>query len=186
VVRDAPDLIALYLCPGTVSRQRSGPRGGPQGRNLLLHLWTGEYQDITWHTNRVLLLYQPGDAHSTWLFWREVDGAFIGWYVNLELPWRRTPVGFDTQDRTLDVVIEPDLSAWRLKDEDELAWKVENGILTPDEAAAIGAEADRAIERARQRDAPYCDDWPDWKPDPTWTPPLLPANWDQMFSDSVR
>ncbi|MER6591250.1 DUF402 domain-containing protein, partial [Micromonospora purpureochromogenes] len=31
-------------------------------------------------------------------------GAFTGWYVNLETPYRRQPDGVDTSDLVLDIV----------------------------------------------------------------------------------
>jgi predicted RNA-binding protein associated with RNAse of E/G family len=140
--------------------------------------WTGAYEDYVWHTNRALFLYRPGNAHSVGVFWREADGAFQFWYVNLEAPWRRTPLGFDTLDHTLDVVLAPDLRSWAWKDEDEFAWCQEVGIITPPQAAAIRAEGERAIAAAAHRASPYCDGWERWEPDPVWAPLTeMPANW---------
>ncbi len=181
VVRDEDGLVALYLCPGTRGRRRKGRRGGPSGRQMLPDGWTGEYEEYVWHTNRALFLHRPGDAHSIGLFWREADGEFRNWYVNLEAPWRRSPVGFDTWDHALDLVVAPDLSSWQWKDEHEFAWWQEVGIISPAEAAAIRAEAERAIDALERRSSPYCDGWERWRPDPSWTPLTeMPANWDLM------
>jgi hypothetical protein len=57
------------------------------------------------------------------------------------------------------VVLEPDLSAWRLKDEDELEWAAGRGDFTPDEAAAIRAEATRAIDLVLRSAPPYEREW---------------------------
>jgi hypothetical protein len=78
----------------------------------------------------------------------------------------------------LDVVAEPDLSAWRWKDEDEFAWCQQVGILAPAEAAAIRAEGERAIQALERRASPFCDGWERWRPDPSWTPAALPVGWD--------
>ncbi len=103
VVRDDPELIALYLTPGACGRRRAGKRGGPRGRQLLPGGWSGAYEERVWRANRAQILYRPGDAHSVWLFWPEGEGgeaALSSWYVNLEAPWRRSAVGFDTRDHT--------------------------------------------------------------------------------------
>ena len=187
VVQDTDDLIAVYLCPGTRGKRRSGHRGGPTGRLMLPDGWTGAYEDYVWHTNRALFLYRPGDAHSVGVFWREADGAFQFWYVNLEAPWRRTPLGFDTSDHTLDVVVAPDLRSWAWKDEDEFAWCKEVGIITPPQAVVIRAEGERAIAAAARRASPYCDGWEQWEPDPEWAPLTeMPANWDLTEQPSPR
>jgi len=38
--------------------------------------------------------------------------GFTGWSVNLELPWRRSPVGYDSRDLILDLTVADDLSSW--------------------------------------------------------------------------
>ncbi|TAK25266.1 MAG: DUF402 domain-containing protein [Chloroflexota bacterium] len=152
VVRDDDALIALYVCPGTRCRRRKGRRGGPSGRQMLPDGWTGEYEDWAWHTHRALFLYRSGDAHSTGLFWREADRVFLYWYVNLEAQWRRSPVGFDTWDHALDLVVKPDLSSWRFKDQDEFDWLRDVGIITESEATAILSEAGHAIDADGSRD----------------------------------
>lgn len=177
VVRDEADLVALYLCPGTRSRRRAGRRGGPSGRQLLPDGWNGDYEERVWHTHRALFLHRPGDAHSIGVFWREADGAFWYWYVNLEAPWRRSAIGFDTWDHALDLVVAPDLRSWAWKDEDEFAWWQEVGIITAAEAAAIRAEGERVLDRIRRRASPFCDGWERWTPDPGWTVPSLPLTW---------
>jgi predicted RNA-binding protein associated with RNAse of E/G family len=100
-----------------------------------------------------------------------------GWYINLEAPWRRTSIGFDTQDLVLDVTVTDDLSTWAWKDEDELAWSVSTGITSPEEAAVIRAEGMRAIQAMETRAWPFQHDWSMWRPNPEWGIPTLPANW---------
>jgi hypothetical protein len=178
VVRDAADLIALYRPVGSVYKRRTGDRGGPGGR-LMLH-WDGGHEDVTWSRNRVLVLHRPGAAHTLHLFWDDATEAFLGWYINLEAPWRRTAIGFDTLEQLLDVVLEPDLSAWKLKDEDELEWAVGRGEFTPDEATAIRAEATRAIDLVLRSVPPYGLEWMSWRPDPSWQLPALPATWKNL------
>jgi NAD(P)H-flavin reductase len=50
--------------------------------------------------------------HAVWVFWEGASRDLAGWYVNIQEPFRRTSIGFDTQDLELDIVIEPD-GSWR-------------------------------------------------------------------------
>ncbi len=178
LVRDEADLIALYRPVGTVYKRRTGERGGPGGRLMLR--WDGGHEDATWSRNRVLVLYRPGVAHTLHLFWDDASADFLGWYINLEAPWRRSAIGFDTFEQLLDVVLEPDLSSWKLKDEDELEWAVGRGDFTLNEAAAIRTEASRAIDLVLRSVPPYEREWMSWRPDPAWRVPALPASWREV------
>ena len=175
VVRDTPQLVALCIRPGTVIMRRRGTRGGPRGRNLVQ--WDGGHEPRTWETHTALFLNRPGDEHSIHLYWNE-QGVQRSWYVNLEAPWRRSAVGFDSEDRDLDVVVKPDLSAWHWKDEDELAFAVERGRFTEADAAAFRAEGERAVQRVLRREPPLDEPWEHWRPDASWPLPTLPDGWD--------
>jgi protein associated with RNAse G/E len=102
------------------------------------------------------------------------------WYINLEQPFRRTPIGFDYMDQTLDIVVEPDMSAWRWKDEDEFEEAQEHGIFTRSQASTIRAEGERALERLLAREPPFDDRWEDWRPDPAWQLPKITGDWDSL------
>jgi uncharacterized protein len=123
-----------------------------------------------WHGGGVLIIGRPGRAHSTWLFWE--GETFAGWYVNLEAAWRPSRYGFDTEDHTLDLWIDPD-GAWRWKDEDELAVAVELGFHTREQADEFRAEGERVIA-----EWPFPTGWEDWRPDPSWPATSLPADWE--------
>src|SRR5712691_3675636 len=138
VIQDDDGLIALYLPAGATVMRPRGQRGGPGGR-LMLSRQSG-HEEGQWTTNRTLVLHRPGEAHTTDVFWDDASGSFVGWYVNLQAPWTRTPIGFDTCDHVLDITVAPGLERWRWKDEDELANCVERGIFTYDEAKGIRAE----------------------------------------------
>jgi predicted RNA-binding protein associated with RNAse of E/G family len=123
-----------------------------------------------------LKLTRFGDAHSLDLFWDDATGDFLGWYVNLQTPLQRSPLGFDTTDQALDVVIDPD-GSWRWKDEDDLAACVELGLFTTQEAAEIRAEGEQVIAVLPSL---IPTGWEDWRPDPAWQLPALPAGWDAV------
>jgi len=106
------------------------------------------------------------------------DGSPRGWYVNLQTPLARTPVGFDTVDHALDVLIALDRSSWTWKDEDELAEAITLGLFTEADAASFRSWGERAIEHLVRRQPPFDVDWEDWRLDPAWPAPELPPGWD--------
>ncbi len=113
---------------------------------------------------------RPGRAHSIYLFWTD-DWQLDHWYVNFERPLRRSPVGFDTFDEKLDLIVRPD-GTWRWKDEDELEQAAAAGLLDADE---VRAEAERVLQNW-----PFPVGWEDWRPDPSWPVPQLPPGWDSV------
>src|SRR3954463_2367103 len=121
VVRDDGDGIVLYMPAGTVGKQRTGERGGPRDRMLLR--WDGGHRDVTWKSTSVVRLYREGDDYSIWIARDATSGEVVWRYINLEDPWRRTAIGFDSKDRWLDLAADPG-GEWRWKDEDEMEWLV--------------------------------------------------------------
>jgi uncharacterized protein DUF402 len=174
VVTDEDGLIALYRPSGTRGRQRSGEFGGPRGRMLVR--WDGGYRDLDWHGVDVLTVHRPGDMYSVWRAWNDRTGELAWRYVNLEEVWARTAIGFDSKDLYLDLWSEPS-GPWQWKDEDEIAWAVAEGRLTPELAAAVRKEAELAMERMQLREPPHDRDWDSWRPDPAWSVPVLPDRW---------
>jgi hypothetical protein len=158
VVEDAPELLVLWIPRGahTVLATSELPAGA----------W--EHRASTFRTN-ALRLTRPGEAHSILHFFGD---AFEGWYVNLERPLVRSAVGFDLSDLFLDLFVEPD-GRHRWLDEDELAAALAARLLTEDDAAAARAEGERVLA-----EWPFPTGWEDFRPDPRWKPPRLPAGWD--------
>ena len=83
---------------------------------------------------------------------------------------------FDSRDNILDRYAGPD-GEWHWKDEDELAWEIEQGLVAPSREAELLAEGERALERFRRHDPPLDRPWLDFRPDPGWTIPVLPDGW---------
>jgi protein associated with RNAse G/E len=124
-----------------------------------------------------LLGFQLPDVwFSVLLFFRQ-DGEFSKWYVNFEHPYRRTAVGVDTWDLTIDLIFEPDGTP-RWKDVEEYAQARRLGIITD----AEHAEVERAKEQAfamRENpsgEGPFDERWINWRRDPTWPVPVLPTD----------
>ena len=170
VVADDDDLLVLYM-----------PAGGPLSATLDFfgapHPWSGKDR---WQGHGVLQLQQPGEMHAVWVFWQGPERELGAWYVNIQEPFRRTAIGFDTQDLELDIVVSPD-GGWRWKDAHLMDAWVERGRWTATEVAAIRAEGARiaaALDAGRRW---WSDDWAAWEPDPSWVVPAeLPPGWDEI------
>ena len=132
------------------------------------------FTDSEWGVS-TLWLTEWESQHSVWVSFLD-DGSHWGWYINMQRPLRRTARGVTTMDLMLDIIIEPDLSGWHWKDEDEFQAMLDWGLLSSVEAAGIRAEAARVIERAMAAEPPFRDPWPMWTPDPTWSFPALTAH----------
>ena len=114
------------------------------------------------------------------LLLQDPDGSPRGWYVNIQAPLQRTPIGFDTVDHTLDVLISLDRSSWTWKDEDELAEAIALGLFTEVDAASFRYWGERAVEHLLLRLPPFDETWEAWRPDPSWPMPELPSGWDAV------
>jgi Protein of unknown function (DUF402) len=169
VVRDTPELLALFIPRGAIYKRWQVTDAG---RALV---------DTPWR-NDVLRLMFPGRGHSVWLFWSHDDGdrRLASYYINMEEPFRRTRIGFDTNDHMLDVMVTPDLAAWHWKDDEDFARAVERGIYGAEFAEAVRAEAREVIERLERRESPFSDGWGAWSPEPHWASPGLHPDWDKL------
>jgi hypothetical protein len=175
VVEDSDDVVALFIAAG--SRYRAGPkRSAAQKRRQPRHpLPPDEY---VWRHDTLRLML-PGRAHSVSMFWERQAGErrLLKYFVNMEEPVRRTAIGFDTQDHTLDIEVTPDLT-WRWRDEQELANHVAEGFYTAELAAAARAEGEHAIAAIERRDHECMRRWPQWSPPPDWPIATLANGWD--------
>ena len=54
---------------------------------------------------------------------------------------------------------------------------VELGWITDARARAVYREGETVIEAATKGAAPFDDRWIGWRPDPTWSAPMLPDDW---------
>ena len=121
---------------------------------------------------------RPGDPYSVWLHWTPGEPhRFLGWYVNLEAPFVRTPIGVDTTDLSLDVVVTPG-GEWSWKDEQYVRVWEDLGVFTPEETRRIYDAGHLAIAEIEARRPPFDDTWLDWRPDPSWAVPEVSADWD--------
>ncbi len=183
VVSDYGDRVALWFPRGTrwkaPTTPPSRPREENRGERLAACAAAGDwvFRDSTWDVS-ILSLMREGDWHAIWVSWLP-DGTHWGWYVNLQRPFTRTELGFETMDLALDVIVDPDRT-WRWKDEDELQTFVERDVFEEEIAERVRDEGLRVIARAERNEPPFSEPWPDWRPDPAWTMPELPKGWDSL------
>jgi len=174
VVEDSSDLLALFVAAGSL--YKAGPkRTAAQKRtDPRPPLPPDEY---VWRHDMLRLMF-PGACHSVWLFW-ETDHAarrLLRYFVNLEEPFRRTSLGFDTQDHTLDIVVTPGLEC-RWRDEEDFENHVALGFYTPALAAAARDEGQQVIEAFARKTHPCLQGWAHWTPHPEWLVPAMPPAW---------
>jgi hypothetical protein len=82
-------------------------------------------------------------------------------------------------DLELDLIVNPDLTCeW--KDVDDYEKAIEHGIMAPQWIQGIEEAQPEIFERLEKRQYPFDGSWLDWRPDPGWLPPTLPANWDKI------
>ena len=121
-----------------------------------------------------LRIVTPGSRHSVMLLWTAGFQKLLLWYVNLEDPLIRTPIGFDYLDQLLDIEIAPDLSQWNWKDEHEFEEAVASVMLTPEEADLVRTEGESVIAALGAGAPPFDEPWGQWRPDPGWSIPSFP------------
>jgi len=177
VVRDDERGLVAWLAPGTL-QEAPGTITGERVRSIPLERrWLDSRTRIVeeWWGGGSLRIAPVGAAWSVCLFWKHADDGdwrFDGWYVNLENAHLRTDHDTYSSDHILDVWIAADRSI-HLKDEDEVAAAISQGRLTREQAAQIERHADAAIESFHEGEWPFDAEWVAWRPDPTWTIPVL-------------
>ena len=174
VVVDSPELLATFSPSGSPFHFPSGDWPTDDG----LHPW---HHYDGWQGHGTLMLQRPTDCYAIWLFWDGPDREFQGWYINLESPFVRTEIGFDTLDLELDVVVAADRS-WSFKDIDLLRRREQEGRFSSAEVEHI-LELGESIGRMLDSGNWWWDDaWTSWQPDPTWSIPPIPAGWQEVRS----
>jgi len=167
VVEDTPELLVTYL-------PEEAPFAFPPSADGRPHPWAGRR---CWQGNGMLALRRPGEAYSVMHFWEGLERRFAGWYLNLEEPFRRTPIGYDGQDLELDLWL-PAEGGWQLKDEEMVEQRVREGRFTEEQARAIhalGLEVGAMLDRGERW---WDERWTSFVPDPDWRAPAFPEGWE--------
>ncbi len=112
VVKDTPKETALLIWPGA---ECAAPAGYIHLGHAAWDRWaetltnTWQLEKYLWRANRFLVLLEPEKFYSTIYTWNAASNRFVGYYINFQIPFRRTPLGFDTFDLDLDLLIEASL-----------------------------------------------------------------------------
>lgn len=182
VVRDDADLIALYLPAGSAGKNVAVR---PSAKDLMTPQEI-RVVDHTWTSTDVLILIVPGEAFCTYLMRKEGTLEQLCWYINLQEPVWRTPIGYDAMDHLLDVVVSPDMTSWHWKDEDELAEAVQVGYYSHEKAAQVRGEGEKAICLVTETRKAFYTEWQSWLPDSGWGLPRLSLFWDRIDLERYR
>ena len=167
VVEDGPGLLATYI-------PEEMPLAFPPSADGRPHPWAGKER---WAGHGVLVLRRPGEAYSVWHVWDGPERRFAGWYLNVEEPFRRTAVGYDTQDLELDLWL-PVGGAWRFKDEEQLEVRVREGRYTEAQVAAarrVGGDLGAMLDRGERW---WDERWASFAPAPASRAPAFPDGWE--------
>lgn len=129
-----------------------------------------------WKRTGLLMWHRPHLWFSVNAFYDAVTGRQQCWYINFQRPYLRTPSGFDTLDLLLDLVITPDLSQWRWKDEAEYTQARRLGVVTDTVHSHVDHARGQALDMIRNRQGPFhpARHQPLWVPDRSWHLPDLP------------
>jgi hypothetical protein len=172
VVEEDDERVVLWW-PATTRYRRLVMADRLDGlRRLAAGQW--DLTDAEWWGGASLLVIPFGRPYALWPFRLEPGGDLLGWYCNLQAPVVRTADGYETNDWTLDIWAEPDLSAWRWKDEDELEFGTDVGLYDADDVRRIRAAAAEVLALIEQRSAVF-DEWRDWHAPADWSAPALPG-----------
>ena len=181
VVKDSPQETALALLPGSdgfaPEDYSKGKQNGKRRWNFVDKPW--KLDKHIWHTNRVLVLVEPQKYYSIDHFWNHDLNKFECYYVNFQLPFQRGHCGVDALDLELDLVIKPDLS-YEWKDVDEYQKGIDSGIIPYEWTQEIESAKKEILEKLAGRKYPFDGSWLNWLPDPSWSAPKLPADWDKV------
>ncbi|MEQ7129285.1 DUF402 domain-containing protein [Actinopolymorpha sp. B11F2] len=179
---DTGHLLALARWPGVeglweatwIEWLRTGDNA--YRSRLIDNLATGDWRlaPWTWRDTTKLDLLMPGMYFSVSLFFVGAEQP-NGWYVDFVRPYRRTPIGIDTFDLLLDLVIDLDLS-FRWKDEEEYNQARRLGVITDTDHRRVEQAREQVIALLKERAGPFEDRWLGWQRDPSWALPILPVD----------
>ncbi len=185
VVKDGPQESVLCLLPGAQCAFPEGWWRWSHQATTGLTRWQEAGQavinlkELAWKTNRVLIFLEPEKYYACFLFWDHATGRFDSYYINFQLPFRRSPCGYDTLDLDLDIVVDPQYR-WEWKDMDEYQAGIREGGILDEWVQGIERSKPEVFDRINRRSYPMDGSWLGWQPDPAWLPPKLPENWQEL------
>ncbi|MEU4896159.1 DUF402 domain-containing protein [Streptomyces sp. NPDC044780] len=189
VVDDTGEALVTACCPGSETRWSSSyakvrADGDRSVRTEAFEAMAAGERELVpgvWQDTELLLWKPPTAWFSINAFFAPGPGGTYrlrNWYVNFEYPMTRTDDGFNTFDLAVDLLIAPDLTRWRWKDEDEYAHVRRLGIVTHTDHQAVDAARAQALAMLEERQGPFAEAavWTAWRWNPAWPLPRLPLH----------
>jgi len=181
LIKDSPGEVVTTLLPGTECIADENYPKGKKHTNRRWHFVNDDWKlaKYIWQRNRLLLIFEPAKYYSTILFWNHTSNDFLCYYINFQVPFRRNHCALDTLDLDLDLIISPDFT-YEWKDVDDYQHAIEHGAMIPEWIRGIDTAKQEVLERLEKRQYPFDGSWLNWMPDPGWSPPKLPEDWDKI------
>ncbi len=125
------------------------------------------------------MIVAPDKFYSVIHYWQHNTNTFLSYYVNFQIPFRRSHCGFDSYDLELDLVVEPTFE-WEWKDLETYQEGIAQGNIRPEWVDAIEQAKPEILAKINSRLYPFDGHWRDFQPNPNWKLPTLPQDWDQL------
>jgi len=184
VVKDDLDETILALLPGAQCAYPEGYFHWKYGDNSRGTRWqeangkSWTFREFKWQKNRFLIFLKPQRFYDTNVVWDHETDQFKCYYINFQLPYERSAIGFDTLDLDLDVVIGPSYD-WQWKDEAAYFEGIREGGIKEKWVVEIERAKQEILKQIERRSCPLDGSWNDWRPDPNWNPASLPPTWQE-------
>lgn len=178
IIESTPDVVVGWLPSGSeiaywALDDGGDPRTVPLQSRFHHRLGTARRNWNGGSVLRVIPIAQPWQVLHFW----DAEGAFAGWYVNLESTKRRDQLGLVAVDWHLDLVISPDFEV-QWKDEDEAAAALETEYLR-EEDLALARRTGESIAANARKFIDALGRWDLFRPPETFEQPLsLPPGWE--------
>jgi hypothetical protein len=179
VVADTPEVIALYMMPGTIYKHPRALDGSPVP-HFLPDEWVLVNQQ--WVGGGALYLSPPGQWYVLMGLFADDNQQIKYWYVNLQTPYHRTRLGFDYLDQELDIVINRELTAWHWKDEAQFLDAQRRGRISVEQAAHVRHVGEDILEQLQAGRLTLLEPWRHWSPPEQWAIPPIPHDWHVIAS----
>jgi len=174
VVADTPEVIALYMMPGTIYKHPRAIDGSPVP-HFLPDAWV--LIDTQWRGGGALYLAPPGQWYVILGFFGDDNQRIERWYVNLQTPYQRTGLGFDYLDQELDIVVNREFTAWRWKDAEKFRDAQRRGRIPVEQAAHVRRVGQHIVQQLKARCLTLPEPWRHWRPPEHWAIPPIPPDW---------
>ncbi|MFF4623289.1 DUF402 domain-containing protein [Nonomuraea jabiensis] len=181
VLQDTDEYLVVAGWPGLKSLASttwitSFLNGGRRREQTIDELASGRWE-LGWWTWRgtIVRSWYGIDKHFTVRQFFDADQRPLTWYIDFDLPKQRTRLGIDTFDLLLDLIVEPDLSRHRWKDEDEYRHGRRLGLIDDQVHRHVSAARDEVVGLVETRQGPFACDW-SAPAHELWQTPKLPAD----------